>query len=66
MADLLNDGFVLGTVFHSSPQSETDRERAIRAIEDVMVEYDILKIDVCLDPYRFPQNLIDLRNGKTR
>lgn len=66
MADLLNDGFVLGTVFHSSPTSERERENAIKAIESIMIEYDILKIDVCVDPYRFPQNLIDLRNGTTR
>lgn len=59
----MDNGFLNGHVFHSSPTPEKDRLLAIRAIEAVMIEHDIIKIDACIDPYRFPQNLIDLRNG---
>jgi hypothetical protein len=66
MADFYNDGFLSGHVFHGSPYNQKERDDAIRAIEAIMIEHDIIKIDACIDPYRFPQNLIDLRNGKTR
>lgn len=59
-----NEWFVIGSVFHSRAISSSDRHRAILAIEFLMIEHDILKIDVSINPYGFPPTLINLRNGK--
>ena len=56
--------FVVGTVHHSRAITEIDRNNAIKAIESLMIEHDIIKIDVSINPYEFPQSLINLRNGK--
>jgi hypothetical protein len=66
MSEFNDSGFLNGHVFHSSPLPDKERQKAIRAIEAVMIEHDIIKIDACIDPYRFPQNLIDLRNENRR
>jgi hypothetical protein len=58
--------FAVGSVHHSRAVTEIDRSKAIKAIESLMIEHDIIKIDACIDPYRFPQNLIDLRNENRR
>jgi hypothetical protein len=59
-----DDWFIIGSVFHSTAISAVDRHLAIRAIEFIMIEHDILKIDVSINPYGFPPTLINLRNGK--
>ena len=56
--------FIIGSVFHSTGISKQDRNLAILAIESLMIEHDILKIDVSINPYEFPPTLINLRNGK--
>jgi hypothetical protein len=59
-----DDWFILGTIHHSRAITEIDRSNAIKAIEHLMIEHDIIKIDISINPYEFPQSLINLRNGK--
>lgn len=41
------------------------REEAIEIIEDIqeiMIFHKIVKIDLCIDPYKFPKDLLDIKN----
>jgi hypothetical protein len=41
------------------------REEAIEIIEDIqeiMIFHKIIKIDLCIDPYKFPKDLLDFQN----
>jgi hypothetical protein len=41
------------------------REEAIEIIEDIqeiMIFHKIIKIELCIDPYKFPKDLLDITN----
>lgn len=41
------------------------REEAIEIIEDIqeiMIFHKIIKLDLCIDPYKFPKDLLNIDN----
>jgi hypothetical protein len=41
------------------------REEALEIVEDIqeiMIFHKIIKIDLCIDPYKFPKDLLDIQN----
>lgn len=51
--------FILGDIrLHQEFPDPEESKKALRALEQVMIEYDIIKIDVGINPYLFPKLLL--------
>jgi hypothetical protein len=60
--NLINDNeiFVHGDIKCSDGLTHEDASELIQEIQELMIFHKIVKIDLCIDPYKFPRELLDI------
>lgn len=60
--EILNDDeiFVHGDIKCSDPLTREDASDLIYEIQELMIFHKIVKIELCIDPYKFPRELLDI------
>jgi hypothetical protein len=54
--------WVNGDVKCSDQLSTDEAMEIIEEIQDMMIFYKLIKIDLCIDPYKFPKEILDIKN----
>lgn len=55
-----DDIWVSGDIKCNEPLTYEDSVDIIQEIQDLMIFHKIVKIDLCIDPYKFPRELLDI------
>lgn len=56
------DIFVHGDIKCSDGITREDAIDIILEIQEIMIFHKIIKIDLCIDPYKFPKDLLNIEN----
>ena len=54
--------WVHGDVKCSDPLTRDEAMEIIEEIQDMMIFYKLVKIDLCVDPYKFPKEVLNIEN----
>jgi hypothetical protein len=57
-----DDIFVHGDIKCSNSITREEAFEIIEEIQEIMIFHKIVKIDLCIDPYKFPKDLLDIQN----
>lgn len=58
-----NDEIWVNGEIKCSDQISTDEAvEIIQEIQEMMIFYKLIKIDLCIDPYKFPIDILDIKN----
>jgi hypothetical protein len=52
--------WVHGDVKCSDPLTREEAMEIIEEIQDMMIFYKLVKIDLCVDPYKFPKEVLNI------
>jgi len=54
------DIFVHGDIKCPNPITREEALEIIEDIQEIMIFHKIIKLDLCIDPYKFPRELLDI------
>jgi hypothetical protein len=54
--------FVHGDIKCSDALTRDDASELIQEIQELMIFHKIVKIDLCIDPYKFPKEILNIKN----
>jgi hypothetical protein len=54
------DIFVHGDIKCSDGITRDEAIEIIEEIQEIMIFHKIIKLDLCIDPYKFPRELLDI------
>jgi hypothetical protein len=54
--------FVIGDIKCPNPTTHEEALEIIEDIQEIMIFHKIIKIDLCIDPYKFPKDLLNIDN----
>lgn len=57
-----DDIFVHGNIQCSGGITREDALEIMEEIQELMIFHKIIKIDLCIDPYKFPKDLLNIEN----
>lgn len=57
-----DDIFVHGDIKCSDGITREDALEIIEEIQEIMIFHKIIKLDLCIDPYKFPKDLLNIAN----
>jgi hypothetical protein len=56
------DIFVHGDIKCSDGITREEAIEIIEEIQEIMIFHKIIKLDLCIDPYKFPKDLLNITN----
>lgn len=56
------DIFVHGDIKCSGGITREEALEIIEEIQEIMIFHKIIKLDLCIDPYKFPKDLLNIEN----
>jgi hypothetical protein len=56
------DIFVHGDIKCSNGITREEAIEIIEEIQEIMIFHKIIKLDLCIDPYKFPKDLLNIDN----